>query len=376
MGEFGVFVASSTELDDFDAIDVSLAKVLAANAEEALQRTERDRQLRERARQLRTVVENVPMVLFAFDDEGVFTLTEGKALAQLGSRPGANVGNSVFDVYGHHDEIVANCRSALDGETVRSTVSVDALVFETWYRPILEDGEVKQVIGTAVDVTQRDRRERLLRVLNRFLRHNLRNAITVILGNAETTVDHTDPEVRDAAEEVIDAGIRLDRLTTKARRLIQLIDIEENPATVPLADALEWMVDDIERAHDVTVTMAPPDEAVGIEEFVVSVGLHELLENAVEHGATPVELTASIEGETAVVHISDEGTGLPEHDRSVLTDADETPLNHGSGLGLFVASWVVSHADGEVEIEESGPDGTTIRISIPVTDQQDGDTSM
>lgn len=369
MGEFGVFVASSTERDDFDVLDVSLAKVLAANTEEALQRTERERQLRERARQLRTVVENVPMVLFAFDDAGVFTLSEGRALAQLGLEPGEAVGQSVFDVYGDHEEIVSNCRSALAGETVRSTVSVANSVFECWYRPIVEDGEVQQVIGTAVDVTQRDRRERLLRVLNRFLRHNLRNAITIILGNAETTLDHDDPAVRDAAEEVIDAGMRLDRLTTKARRLIHLIDIEENPATVPLDDALQWMVDDIERTHDATVDVSPPDGSVAIEEFVVSVGVHELLENAVEHGTEPIELVASVaDDETARLVITDEGPGLPEHDKRVLTESDETPLNHGSGLGLFVANWVLSHASGDVEIAETGPEGTTITITVPVSD--------
>jgi PAS domain S-box-containing protein len=364
IGEFGLFVASSTERDDFDAIDVSLAKVLAANTEEALERTARERQLRERARQLRAVVENVPMVLFAFDDEGTLTLTEGRALEQLGSAPGENVGNSVFDVFPDHEEIRANCRQALAGESVRSTVSVATLAFETWYRPILEDGEVQQVIGTAVDVTQRDRRERLLRVLNRFLRHNLRNAITVILGNAETTADHDDPAVRDAAEEVIDAGMRLDRLTTKARRLIHLIDIEENPATAPLDDALRWMVQDVERSREVSVVASLPDASVAIEEFVIRVGVHELFENAVEHGSTPVELAASVtDDETARIVIADEGPGLPEHDRSVLTGADETPLNHGSGLGLFVANWVVSHAGGDIEIEETGPDGTTIVIS-------------
>ena len=39
-------------------------------------------------RRLLTVFANVPLVLFAIDQEGIFTLSEGKGLAALGLEPG------------------------------------------------------------------------------------------------------------------------------------------------------------------------------------------------------------------------------------------------------------------------------------------------
>ena len=50
--------------------------------------------------QLRTVVDSAPVVLFALDADGVFTLSEGRGLAALGLEPGEVVGRSVRDVYG------------------------------------------------------------------------------------------------------------------------------------------------------------------------------------------------------------------------------------------------------------------------------------
>ncbi|RME47614.1 MAG: PAS domain S-box protein, partial [Chloroflexi bacterium] len=56
--------------------------------EEALQKSEE---------RLRTIVSNVPIILFAVDKAGVFTLSEGKGLEALGAKPGEVVGRSVAD---------------------------------------------------------------------------------------------------------------------------------------------------------------------------------------------------------------------------------------------------------------------------------------
>jgi diguanylate cyclase (GGDEF)-like protein/PAS domain S-box-containing protein len=125
-------------------------------AEEALEESER---------YLRTVVGNVPVVLFALDREGVFTLSEGKGLQALGLRPGELIGRSVFELYREVPQIAENVRRTLGGEEVVATVEVGEGVFETFYSPLLdEDGEeVVGVIGVAADVTERQALEGRLR---------------------------------------------------------------------------------------------------------------------------------------------------------------------------------------------------------------------
>jgi PAS domain S-box-containing protein len=112
---------------------------------------------------LDTVVSNFPLVLFALDEAGTFTLSEGKGLDQLGLEPGEVVGDSVFDWYGWHEGISDGIGRALDGETVTDQYVVEGTVFDCAFQPVFDDaGAVSAVIGVAMDVTERTERERAL----------------------------------------------------------------------------------------------------------------------------------------------------------------------------------------------------------------------
>ncbi len=119
--------------------------------------------LQESEARYRTVVGNAPVVLFALDGEGVFTLSEGKGLRALGLKPGEVVGRSIFEVYRDVPEILEHVRRALGGEEISATVQVGPLAFEGFYGPLRdEDGGVLGVIGVAADVTERQRAQERL----------------------------------------------------------------------------------------------------------------------------------------------------------------------------------------------------------------------
>lgn len=119
--------------------------------------------LRESERRLQTIVGNAPVVLFALDREGVFTLSEGQGLGALGIRPGEVVGRSVFEVYRDMPEIHRHVRRTLGGEEVVAVAEVGDLAFDVVYGPVRdEDGEVVGVIGVAADVTRRKQAEERL----------------------------------------------------------------------------------------------------------------------------------------------------------------------------------------------------------------------
>jgi len=126
-----------------------------------------ERKHTERSKQLQTLVENLPVVVFTLDPDGVFTYSAGKGLDELGLEPGELEGVSVFEAYGQYPDIVAAVEQALDGEEVRVTQKVDSLVFETWYRPVFDDdGELTQVVSVARDITALKRREERVEALS------------------------------------------------------------------------------------------------------------------------------------------------------------------------------------------------------------------
>ena len=94
---------------------------------------ERTAELSESEERLRTVVTSAPIVLFAIDRDGIFTLSEGASLAALGLEPGQVVGRSAFEIYKDVPQIERDLRRALAGEKVTSVVDVAGLTFESRY---------------------------------------------------------------------------------------------------------------------------------------------------------------------------------------------------------------------------------------------------
>ena len=144
---------------------------------EVLRRSQEE--LKASERRFRTVVSNSPIILFAVDKEGRFTLSEGKGLEALGLKPGQVVGQSVFELYQEVPQIQENMRRALAGQALTSVVEVSGLVFETWYSPVSDrKGEITGVIGVATDITERKRAE-----------DQLKNTLSLLSATLESTAD-------------------------------------------------------------------------------------------------------------------------------------------------------------------------------------------
>lgn len=145
------------------------------------ERREAENALRESRARMRMVVSNAPIVLFALDRNGVFTLSEGKALDSLGLKPGQVVGQSVFEIYKDNAQVVSECRRALAGEGFSTVLELPEAAFETRYTPLRDaSGEANGCIGVATDITHRLRAEKELReseVRFRLLAENIPGVI-------------------------------------------------------------------------------------------------------------------------------------------------------------------------------------------------------
>src|SRR6184192_2816598 len=89
-------------------VDRGGAAQLVVNARDVTQRRRQERALRESKERLRTVIAGAPLVLFAFDQHGVFTMVEGRGLDALGFRPAQLVGRSVYELYADLPEALAD----------------------------------------------------------------------------------------------------------------------------------------------------------------------------------------------------------------------------------------------------------------------------
>lgn len=127
---------------------------------------QQERKHTERSKQLQTLIENLPVVVFTLDPDGVFTYSAGRGLDELEIEPGELEGVSVFEAYSQYPDIITAVEQALDGEEVRVTQDLDGLVFETWYRPVFDDGELTQVVSVSRNITDLKQREARVETLS------------------------------------------------------------------------------------------------------------------------------------------------------------------------------------------------------------------
>ncbi|MBO3708509.1 MAG: PAS domain S-box protein [Candidatus Accumulibacter sp.] len=130
---------------------------------------QRERELAASEARYRSLISNLPVVLFQFDEQGGFTLFEGRGLERLGITAGEVVGRSIFDLCSDSSAIGAHARRAVDGEAVRFTTRFGKLLFEVYFNPLPDRDGALQVTGVAVDITEREQATSSLRASHTLL---------------------------------------------------------------------------------------------------------------------------------------------------------------------------------------------------------------
>jgi|GEM_PF-5538619 len=113
---------------------------------------------------LRTIINHIPIILWALDEEGRFTMSEGLGMASLGMTPETILGMKMADLYAEDREVENDIRRAFAGETFSTTRFVKNSVLDSFITSFPdEQGKIRSVIGVSLDVTERHRAEKAMR---------------------------------------------------------------------------------------------------------------------------------------------------------------------------------------------------------------------
>ncbi|WP_336328785.1 PAS domain S-box protein [Halovenus sp. HT40] len=262
----------------------------------------------------------------------------------------------------------------------------------------VEDDDAPKLRGVVRDITDRKEREQRLMVLNRVLRHNLRNKLTVVTGYADhvgsalqeldvaAKIDPSEAKDRlrsfpleDALASVREIQASSDDLTELSQKVrkfgetIEKVDITDSVAVWPVVTDLGAGY--AEEYPNASIDLDVDDvEVKGNREFLRLV-VGELVENAIQHNHQPeptVELCVTTDSEERVrIRVADDGPGIPDIEREVLREGEEESLLHGSGIGLWTVHWLVTRVGGTVSIEDNDPTGTVVTVTVPQAEPDD-----
>jgi signal transduction histidine kinase len=208
-----------------------------------------------------------------------------------------------------------------------------------------------------------------LAVLNRLVRHNLRHEAQYLLGAKSMIASADDSDERE--EIATNVGEIADRLTEMHDTLDRTQEIirrsDRANAGVDLHETAGSVVSEYRESYpeaEITVDV-PEGTAVSAGAELRNV-LEELLENAVVYaeGTPEIRVTARETNGGVRLTVADNGPGIPEPDRSVITrEADIDQMTHAQGLGLWFVRWAMDAYDGEFELE-TDEDGTTVTLTF------------
>ena len=224
------------------------------------------------------------------------------------------------------------------------------------------------------DVTELIKREQRISVLNRILRHNVRNELNVTIGHLDLLQDHASAESQEHIQAAIESTQRVIKSAEKARHVERTLRRAQRPTVVSAAATVEKVVTDARaKFQDSVIEYEPPSDDGSeasvrvVDEQLFTGALEELIENAVIHTDREVpQVTVAVEttSDQVQVSVADEGPGIPEQEVEVLSSSTETHLEHSSGLGLWLVKWTASLSSGSLSFTENEPRGTVVTLTL------------
>ncbi|TFI40944.1 HAMP domain-containing protein [Rhodococcus sp. 1R11] len=206
--------------------------------------------------------------------------------------------------------------------------------------------------------------------------HELRSPLSTITAALELAA---------ARPELIDASLIDESLLPEARRMRRLIDdlllLARSDETQSPHGAVDVDLDDVlyeegkrvEALTDLSVVTSIVPVRVSGDQFALARMVRNVVDNAVRHARSRLDLSCTELGGFAVIVIDDDGPGISEaerervFDRFVRLDTSRARDQGGAGLGLAIVAGTVAAHGGSVTVDRSPLGGARFQITIPMT---------
>jgi len=315
----------------------------------------------------RSVIDDIESPVFVLDTDHRIVEVNDDAAATFDLDPSAVLGTGIGTV------VAVDVDATGDQQTVATRTGGRVREFAAVVSALTDPAEA--VVGYTVvmqDVTDRRQREQRLSVLNRVLRHNLRNDMNVVTGRADLIAAESDSEsVRESAAVIVERAEALQDISERAHEFERVTESGLHTRQVDAAALIDDLLADVrERTPDTEITVESDGATtVRTDPDVLELALSNLLDYALEtddDGPPRLSLTVgdADDGETFVVTVTDDGRGIARSELDPVELGRETDLQHATGIALWVVAWSVTALGGDIAFSESG-DGTAVSVRLP-----------
>jgi len=336
---------------------------------------------RRRERRFQALVEESNDIISIVDEEGRYQYQSPSVERILGYDPAETLGDKVWEyihpkdrkeTFDQFEKWVINSERAPKGVEYRAQHADGSWRWmEAHGNSQLDNPAVEGYVFNSRDITEQKERRQQLELVDRVLRHNVRNDMNVIRGAAEAIYNDTSGEIAKFAEQIIATSNSLIATAETEREMAQLLSEPADPESLSVNPLVQQAASRIRREFpDATVTVECSEGVRMRAATHFRQAIEELLTNAIIHNdAESPEVTVTVVETSANVRIeiADTGPQIPAMEREVLLGNEErSALDHGSGLGLWFVQLLVSRSGGSIEFTQNSPTDNIVTLELPL----------
>jgi PAS domain S-box-containing protein len=277
---------------------------------------------------------------------------------------------------------------------------------KTIRHPVLNQaGDVVQLVGTTIDITERKRaeaeRERLrelqaeLAHINRVsmmgeltasIAHEVNQPLSGIVSNGSACLRWLagDPpnveEVREAVRDIVRDGKRAGEVIARIRNLTRRVaaTVEELDLNESIREVLALVADEVRRRRAVIRTQLAGDlwpvsgDKVQLQQVLLNIIMNglEAMSSVDERARELAISTRNISSDQVQVTVADSGPGLDPNAANKIFDAFYTTKPGGMGMGLSISRSILQNHGGRLWATPNGGPGASFHFSLPKCQEQ------
>ena len=353
------------------------------------------RELLETQKRLAAVVSNSPIILFLLDEQGNFTLFEGKGLHDTGIDTKLQIGAPIESISSIIPISRDDFNDTMKGVEKTSVCQIGAKFYEVFYSPMKGEGEtVSGVIGVASDITIHKLAEEELKKAKQYaedtakmkeqflanMSHEIRTPMNGIIGLTRILLGTSVSD--EQLKYLMSIKTCSDNLLVIINDILDLSKIEagkmnfENVAfnveeiITHTFELFEPKANEKSISLSYTIDKAIPTAILG-DPTRLSQITNNLVSNAIKFtssGGVSVDVKVRSDRDenlTIDFEVTDSGIGIPESSLASVFESftqassDTTRKFGGTGLGLTIVKKLIELQGGNIGIRSTVGKGTT-----------------
>ena len=335
--------------------------------------------LRQSREEFNIITKNMSEGLIIIDKDTEILTYNRSAMEMLGDGASRQIEGSVLKL-NRSEPFRKAVSEALEGKNSQVYLTEGESTYEIISNPVSERDEVTGAILIVMDVTEREKGEKLRREFTSNVSHELKTPLTSIYGVSDMLASGMvkSEDVAGFAGTIKEESSRLISLIDDIIKLSRL-DESTVPQEMETIDVCGSARDAVSRLsgkaaqNGVELTFSgEPSEIIGVQHILDEI-LYNICENAIKYNRPGgfVKVSVRNQGDESIIAVADNGIGIPKADRERVferfyrVDKSHSKQIGGTGLGLSIVKHGVMYLGGRIRLESEEGIGTVITVGFP-----------